>query len=117
MQVKLSKIYLDDEKIGKNNKPYRFLKIQTEEHGEKWISGFASAGNKDWKVGDFVEVEVIESGKYLNYKLPETRKPSKTWDKINELDARLAKVEKLVVKQPLKDDHQEVAEDYDSLPF
>lgn len=110
MQVTLTKIYLDDEKMGKNGKPYRFLKIQTQEHGERWISGFASPENKDWKTGDTIEIEVIENGKYLNYKLG-GRKPSKTWDKINELDERLSKVEKLIVKQPLKEPEEPLGDE------
>lgn len=104
MQVTLAQIYYDkEEKVGKSGKPYHKLNIKTQEHGERWLSGFSSPANRNWKSGDTVEIEVKENGKYLNYSPMSARQPSKTWDKINELDQRLSKVEKMLVKQPLKE--------------
>lgn len=98
MQVTLTKVYLDQEKMSKNGKPYRKFNIQTQEHGDRWLSGFANKVTQNWKAGDTVEIEVTENGKYLNYSPMLAKQPSKTWDKINELEKRLSKVETAVFK-------------------
>lgn len=117
--VTLTRVYTSEEKTGKTGKPYRQLNIQTEQHGEKWISGFQNQANKNWKAGDTVEVEIVENGKYLNYKLPQSKLPSKTWDKINELEKRLSKVESAVfkTKAELEDHFEDGAPVLDDLPF
>lgn len=51
--------------------PYTRLSIKTQEHGDKWLSGFARQDNSSWKVGDSVEITVEERGEYLNFKMPE----------------------------------------------
>lgn len=66
MKVKLTRLSRKD-KVSKAGKPFVSLGIRTEEHGERWLSGFGSADNKDWKAGDEVEIEVVESGEYLNF--------------------------------------------------
>lgn len=54
----------------KTGKPYTSLRIKTNEHGDKYLSGFDSAETKEWKVGDVVEVEVEQKGEYLNFSVP-----------------------------------------------
>ena len=69
------------EKIStRTNKPFTSLGLKTQEHGEIWLSGFGNASNKDWKVGDTVDVEIVQKGEYLNFETPKnvnnTEKPS-----------------------------------------
>lgn len=84
MQVKLTKIYTTNkDKAGndlksKKGAPYTRMSIKTEQHGDKWISGFKNKDNAHWKEGDTVEVNITESGQYLNFETP------KVEDKNNE---------------------------------
>jgi hypothetical protein len=91
-------------KVYKNNKdkqgnlfkfssgePYTKLAILTQEYGDKkWISGFLSEGNKDWKDGDVVEVIVEEKGEWLNFKIPE----SPLEKRVRQLESRIADLDK-----------------------
>ena len=63
--------------ISKQGKPYTRLSIKVESKGDRYISGFGNEGNKDWKVGDEVDITITESttmdksGKpYLNFSMP-----------------------------------------------
>lgn len=56
--------------IGSNGRPYTSVRIQCNEHGAKWISGFEGAETKTWKEGDTVEVDIKENGEYLNFTTP-----------------------------------------------
>ncbi len=72
---KVTLTYLKDTpKTSAAGKPYTSRSIKTQEHGDKWLSGFANANNKNWKVGDTVELEVKEVNKdgkqYLNFEVP-----------------------------------------------
>ncbi|MEO5366652.1 MAG: hypothetical protein H7831_09920 [Magnetococcus sp. WYHC-3] len=75
MKLTITKIFVTDKDkhgnplTGKNG-PYSKKAIKATEYGDKWISGFAGEWNKDWKVGDVVEAEVEDTGKYLNLKAP-----------------------------------------------
>lgn len=75
-KVTLTKIYkTNKDKEGNELKskkgfPYTRMSIKTEEHGDKWVSGFENKDNKDWKEGDTVEIEVKENGQYLNFETP-----------------------------------------------
>lgn len=62
----------------KDGRPYTSVRIQTQEHGERWLSGFENAISRNWKEGDTVEAEVEEKGEYMNFR---TLKPE---DKVNE---------------------------------
>lgn len=91
MEITINKIYKNDkDKNGnllktKDGKLYTRLAIQTSEYGSKWISGFLGDWNKDWKVGDKVQLVVEQKGEYLNFsKLTE----------IDLLNLRMDKVEK-----------------------
>jgi hypothetical protein len=54
----------------KDGRPYTRVNIQTQEHGQKWLSGFGSNTNVNWKEGDKVELIVKENGEYLNFSEP-----------------------------------------------
>lgn len=111
-KVTLKKVYSTDtdkegnKLMGKNGKPYTRMSIQTEEHGDRWISGFQNASNKEWKEGDTVELVVEEKGEYLNFKVP-----NKSDAKVGELEARVAKLEAVVFKK--SEDIEPVGENVD----
>lgn len=56
--------------ISKNNKPYTKCNIQTQQHGEKWLSGFGNKVNEKWSNGDEVEIIITQNGDFLNYETP-----------------------------------------------
>lgn len=73
-KVKLTKVFRDhrnkDTKqplISKDGNPYNKVAIKTEQHGEKWLSGFGNSANYFWRKGDVVEIEVTPSGEFLNF--------------------------------------------------
>lgn len=89
MQVKLTKIYTTNkDKAGnelksKKGAPYTRMSIKTEQHGDKWISGFKNKDNAGWKEGDTVEVNIVENGQYLNFETPKVEdKNNEKLDKI-----------------------------------
>ena len=76
MLVKLTKVYRSDkDKNGnalktKDGRPYTRVSIKTQEHGEKWLSGFENFNNQKWREGDHVDLEVEKNGEYLNFSTP-----------------------------------------------
>lgn len=89
MQVKIVRMN-KTERVSKNTgRPFTSLGLMTEEHGEKWLSGFAGKDTADWKVGDTVDIEVEQKGDYLNFKVPTLVKNSPS-------DAIVAKLENFV---------------------
>lgn len=74
-KVKLTKVFRDHKNkdtkqplISKDGNPYSKVAIKTEQHGEKWLSGFGNSANYFWKKGDTVEVEITETaGGFLNF--------------------------------------------------
>jgi len=77
MQLTITKVYRTSKNkdgqplINKKGQPYERLAIQCSEYGEKWLSGFSASWNTSWVEGDTVEVEVTESGQYLNISRPD----------------------------------------------
>lgn len=67
-----------EEKTSKAGKPYTSLRIKTIEYGDRYLSGFGNASNKDWKEGSEVEIIVTETQKddktYLNFETPKAEK-------------------------------------------
>jgi len=51
-------------------KPYTSIRIKTDRHGDKFLSGFGDKDNAGWNVGDEIEIEVKQEGEYLNFKTP-----------------------------------------------
>lgn len=84
MQVKLTKVSrTTSDKEGnalktKDGRPYTRISIKTEQHADKYLSGFENADTKNWKEGDTVEIDVTENGQYLNFKVP--KKEDKVYD-------------------------------------
>lgn len=74
MQVTLTQVSRKQKTSTKTGKPFESLGIKCQEYGDKWLSGFGRADNKDWKAGDKVEITVIEKGEYLNFEMPERPK-------------------------------------------
>ena len=68
--VILTKVYRDtvETKYGMRAK----VAIQTDKHGEKWLSALfptnATLGTESWQVGDEVAIDVQEKGDFLNFK-------------------------------------------------
>ena len=56
--------------ISKTGKPYERCSIKTEEHGDKYLSGFGNKTTKEWQVGEEVDLIVEEKGDFLNFSLP-----------------------------------------------
>lgn len=54
----------------KDGRPYTRISLKTDQHEDKWLSGFENADTKSWKQGDSVEIEVTQNGEYLNFKTP-----------------------------------------------
>ena len=75
-KIKITKIYkTNKDKNGnelksKDGRPYTRLSIKAEQFGDKWISGYENAHNKDWQEGDEVEVIIKKNGEYLNFDTP-----------------------------------------------
>lgn len=92
--------------VGKNGKPYTRVLIQTDKHGDQFISGFGNQDNAGWKEGDEVEIEVEEVTKgdktYYNFKTPRKGEEldrritgleislGKLAHKVNQLEAKIA---------------------------
>lgn len=92
--VTLTKIYRDIKQGPKG--PYTSLQIYTKEHPEQKLTGFGNKENESWTEGMQVQIEIEQKGKYLNFKtpFPGGRAPSKTWDKLSELEERIDHLEK-----------------------
>lgn len=56
--------------VSKQGKPYSRLSLKVESQGDKWVSGFGNAQNKDWKVGDEVDIIITPKDEYLNFSMP-----------------------------------------------
>lgn len=77
-KVKIKTISRKERTSTRTGKPFISLGIKTEEHGDKWLSGFGSKDNEYWKEGDEVEIIIEQKGEYLNFTTP------KKEDKMNE---------------------------------
>jgi len=90
MKVTLSKVYRTNKnKAGellktKDGRAYERISIKTQEHGDKWLSGFGGNWNDFWNEGDSVNINVETRGEYLNF--------SKV-DPIEDLTARVLSLE------------------------
>lgn len=98
MQVHLTQVYrATQDKQGnpyiskKTGKNYERVSIKTQEHNDKWLSGFGSEWNKNWDKGDVVDIKVEQNGEYLNF--------SKA-DPVEGLEARVKALEQAVFNKP-----------------
>ena len=58
MKVTITRISRVQRISQKTSKPYTSMGIQTKEYGDQWLNGFGNPGNRDWKEGDTVEVNI-----------------------------------------------------------
>ncbi len=97
--------------LTKAGKEYERVSIQTEEHGDKWLSGFGSSWNDNWNEGDVVNAKVEQKGEYLNF--------SKE-DPMEGFDARLKRLEDEVFGSKTKapdDGAPDIQIEDDDIPF
>ena len=102
-KVKLTKVFRDHKNkdtkqplISKDGNPYNKIAIKTEQHGEKWLSGFGNSANYFWKKGDTVEVEITEAnGGFLNF----TNEGTMLDVMFKALELRVLKLERSVAKK------------------
>jgi hypothetical protein len=66
MKIKIEKISKRDGTT-KDGRPYVQLGVFS---NGKWASAFQGDWNENWKVGDEIDVEIEENGKYRNIKAP-----------------------------------------------
>lgn len=65
-------------RIGKTSKKaFVGLGLKTDQHGDKWLSGFGGPENETWAVGDTVDIEVEQKDEYLNFKVNKVNPISK----------------------------------------
>lgn len=74
----------------RDGRPYTRMSIKVESKGDKYVSGFGSKDNSDWKVGDEVDILIVESDKtdkngqpYLNFSI--TKKEDKVDEKLEQI--------------------------------
>jgi hypothetical protein len=98
VKVVLTRIYSSDEKkdgtkyIDKNGKPYKRVAIQTNSHGETWLSCFSFRDTdemRNWQEGQEVQMLISQNGDYWNFREPR---------KLDLLEERVIKLEKEVFK-------------------
>ena len=58
-------------RVSKKGKPFTSVGLKTVEYGERWLSGFGNESNANWKKGDRIDVELEDTGQYLNFTMPE----------------------------------------------
>lgn len=73
--------------------PYYKIGLQTAEYPTKYINGFNKT-ELPWKAGDEVEIDIIEKGEYLNFKVP--KKDDLAVAGVQELEKRVKKLEDLL---------------------
>ena len=92
MEVTLTKIFDKNKTSERTGKAYVSRSIKTNEHGDKWISGFKGKENEGWREGDTVEVEIETKGEYLNFSVPKggtTRSNTPGAGDLNRVEAKL----------------------------
>lgn len=91
MKVEILKLYRSDKRkdgtplITKDGRPYTKISFQCKEYGSKWLNGFGSGWNYNWKIGDIVDVDAIPYGENFDFRRP---------DPLKALELRVAELEK-----------------------
>ena len=101
MKVKVEKISIVEGVSKKTNKPYKMAILEF--NGQK-ASFFPKAEDlvvlSQWKTGDEVEVNIEQSGQYLNFKLPS--KTDMLAEKVLALEGRVDKLEGIIANAQSK---------------
>lgn len=63
--VTLTRVFRKDIETRFGIKPK--VSIQTQEHGDKWLSSFKVQGTEDWEEGMTVQVNISEKGDFINF--------------------------------------------------
>ena len=96
VKIVLTKIYISDEKkdgtkfIDKNGKPFKRVAIQTNSHGETWLSSFSFRDTdemREWKEGQEVQILISKRDDFWNFRIP---------TKADLLEERVTKLEEAV---------------------
>ena len=96
VKVVLTKVYISDQKkdgtayIDKNNKPFKRVAIQTNSHGDTWLSSFSfrdSDEMREWKEGLEVQILISKRDDFWNFRIP---------TKADLLEERVTKLEEAV---------------------
>jgi len=96
VKIVLTKIYISDQKkdgtkfVDKNNKPFKRVAIQTDSHGETWLSSFSfrdSDEMREWKEGQEVQILISKRDDFWNFRIP---------TKADLLEERVTKLEEAV---------------------
>jgi len=96
VKIVLTKIYISDQKkdgtkfVDKNNKPFKRVAIQTDSHGETWLSSFSfrdSDEMREWKEGQEVQILISKKDDFWNFREPR---------KMDLLEERVTKLEEAV---------------------
>ena len=77
----------------KDGRPYTSLRMQVQEHGDKWLSGFGNQVNAGWQKTDMVDVEIEEKkvgeNTYLNFKTPKDGGNSEIMEELRKINFKL----------------------------
>lgn len=97
------------------------VRIWTDQHKDRMLAGFMTKGMDGWKVGDEIEIEIEDTGKYLNFKLPDKSGEDlkQICDYVRKIEKRVAKLEQLVTFDKVKEgliDKEETDEE-GKIPF
>src|SRR5882757_5637453 len=66
-----------ENKTSKAGKAFISLRLKTDVHPGKWVSGFGGDENSHWQIGDTVDIEIESKGEYLNFKTNKVNAVSK----------------------------------------
>ena len=106
MKVTITSISRKDRVSQKTGKPFVSLGLKTQEHGDKWLSGFDGKQTRDWKVGDTVEIDVEQKGEYLNFSVPKLPEgyalPSDLTERLNLIETKIDRILGFVVKADIE---------------
>lgn len=92
-QVTLTRVFRKNIETKYGVKPN--LSIQTDKHGDKWLSTFKVDGTASWKEGDTVDINVKENGEFLNFEPAGANRPGTNTN----VEERLSRLEVAVFGQ------------------
>lgn len=111
---KITKIYRNTaDKEGnplltRDGRPYEKVALKVERYGDRYVSGFGNPQNKDWAIGDEVDIIIEEKGEYLNFHMPNSKKAGEAQlgmivEEIAELKKKVKALEDKIYKNEFGD--------------